>query len=121
MFPSFHALSVSKSVLGLFLPFIIYPPTTPQSVLPVADQRVDVRGVCSLRWSCDGNRRTPLTEESERVLEQLGHSTKVMPLSVNRWRSMGTSPKKVHLGNVLVCTCSFAVSTVFVVFCCSLS
>src|SRR2546421_6232909 len=54
-------------------------PATPQSVLPAADQRVDVRGVCSLRRSCDGNRRTPLTGESERVLEQLGHSTKVMP------------------------------------------
>lgn len=46
------------------------PPTTPQSVFPVADQRVDVRGVCCLRRVCDGNRRTPLTGESERVLEQ---------------------------------------------------
>src|SRR6266567_3775192 len=95
------------NVLGLFLPFIIYPPTTPQSVLPVADQRFEVTGVCSLRRSCDGNRRTPLTGESERVLEQSGHSTKVMELSVNRLRSMETSfPANGHLGDVLVCACS---------------
>jgi hypothetical protein len=33
--------------------------------------------------------RTPLTGESERVREQSGHSTKAMPLSANRLRSMG--------------------------------
>src|SRR6266487_6799618 len=121
-FPSCHALSMSKSVLGLFVPFIIYPPTTPQSVFPVADQRVDVRGACSLRRSCGGNRRTPLTGESERVLPQSGHSTNVTELAVNRLRSMGTTVREnVHLGDALVCTGSSAVSTVFVVFCCSFS
>src|SRR6266571_5356713 len=121
-FPSCHALSMSKSVLGLFVPFIIYPPTTPQSVFPVADQRVDVRGACSLRRSCGGNRRTPLTGESERVLPQSGHSTEVTELSAHRLGSMGTTVREnVHLGDVLVCTGSFAVSTVFVVFCCSFS
>src|SRR2546425_2391740 len=99
----------------------LYPPTTSQSVFPVADQRFDERRVCCLRRLCDGNRRTPLTGESERVLEQPGHSTKLMPLSVNRLRSMGTTPENVQLAVLLVCSCSCAVSTVFVVFCCSLS
>ena len=58
----------------------------------------------------------PLTGESERVLPQRGHSTDVMPLSVNRLRAMGiTVRENVHLGDVLVCTGSFAVSTVFVI------
>jgi hypothetical protein len=37
-----------------------------------------------------GNRSTPLTGESERVLEQRGHSTKAMSLSANRLGSMAT-------------------------------
>lgn len=104
----------------LFLPFIIYPPTTSQFVLSDVDQRFEETFVCFLRQSCGEKRRTPLTGESERVLPQSGHSTNVTPLSVNRLRSMGTTIlENVHLGDVLVCTCSFAVSTVFVVFCCS--
>ena len=96
------------------------PPTTSQSVFPVADQRLPFTSVWILRGSCGGNRRMPLTGESERVLEQSGHSTTVTPLSVNRLRSMETTIREnVHLGDVLVCTGSFAISTVFVVFCCS--
>src|SRR2546430_14115225 len=49
-----------------------YPPTTSQSVFPLADQRLPVTEVCILRRSCGGNRRTPLTGESERVLPQRG-------------------------------------------------
>src|SRR5438045_1139426 len=51
---------------------LLSPPTTPQSIFPVADQRFDVTGVCFLRGPCGGNRRTPLTGVSERVLEQRG-------------------------------------------------
>src|SRR6185437_15357978 len=59
-----------------------------------------------------GNRSTPLTGESERVLEQRGHCTKAMPLSSHRLRSMATlSEENGHLGDVLVCPCSCAVST----------
>ncbi len=61
----------------------------------------------------------PLFGESERVLPQSGHSTNATPLSANRLRSMETSPKNVHLDDVLVCACSFNVSPVFIVFCCS--
>src|SRR5579864_3577891 len=93
-----------------------YPPTTSQSVFPLADQRLPVTEVCILRRSCGGNWRTPLTGESERVLPQSGHSTDVTELAVNRLRSMGiTVRENVHLGDVLVCACSFAVPTVFVV------
>ena len=74
-----------------------------------------------MRSVCAGNRRTPLTGESERVLEQRGYSTKAMPLSVNRLGSMGTSPTNEQLRDGLVCSCSFTVSTVFVVSCGSLS
>ncbi len=103
-------------------PHFLSAPTTPQSVFPVADQRVDERRVCCLRRSCGGNRRTPLLGESERVLPQSGHSAKVTELSVHRLRSMGiTVLENVHLGDVLVCPCSCTVSAVFVVFCCSLS
>src|SRR5712692_7212569 len=99
-----------------------YPPTTSQSVFPLADQRLPVTEVCILRRSCGGNRRTPLTGESERVLPQSGHSTDEMPLSVNRLGSMRiTVRENVHLADVLVCTGSFAVSTVFVGVCCSFS
>src|SRR5712691_6885077 len=98
----------------------IYPPTTLQSVFPVADQRFSVRGVCCLRRVCGLNRRTPLLGESERILPQRGHSTKLTELLVNRLRSMGiSSPENVQLAVLLVFSCSFAVSTVFVVFCCS--
>jgi hypothetical protein len=34
---------------------------------------------------------------------------------------METTPENGHLDDLPVCTCSFAVSTVFVVFCCPLS
>src|SRR6266567_1318265 len=99
-----------------------YPPTTSQSVFPLADQRLPVTEVCILRRSCGGNRRTPLTGESERVLPQSGHSTTVTPLSINRLRSMGIAVREnVHLGDVLVCPCSSTVSTVFVVCCGSFS
>ena len=37
------------------------PPTTSQSVFPVADQRLPFTSVWILRGSCGGNRRTPLT------------------------------------------------------------
>jgi len=48
------------------------------------------------------------------------HSTEVTELSAHRLGSMGTTVREnVHLGDVLVCTGSFAISTVFVVFCCS--
>src|SRR6266487_1921060 len=57
----------------------LYPPTTFQSVFPLADQRLPETFVCVLRGSCGGNRRTPLTGESERVLPQPGHSTDVTP------------------------------------------
>src|SRR6266571_6205479 len=98
------------------------PPTTSQSVCPLADQRLPFTSVWILRGSCGGNRRTPLTGESERVLPQSGHSTEVTELSAHRLGSMGTTVREnVHLGDVLVCTGSFAVSTVFVVFCCSFS
>ena len=64
----------------------------------------------------------PLTGESERVLPQSGHSTDVTELAVNRLRSMATTVlENVHLGDALVCTGSSAISTVFVVFCCSFS
>src|SRR5258708_23874846 len=100
----------------------ISPPTTSQSVFPDEDQRFSVRGVCCLRRVCDLNRRTPLTGERERILPQSGHSTRLIPLSVNRLRSMGTSsPENVQLAVLLVCSGSFAVSTVFIVFCCSFS
>ena len=72
------------------LPLIIYPSTTSQSVFPLAAQRFEVTGVCILRLSCEGKRRTPLCSESERVLEQSGHSTNATPLSANRLRSMET-------------------------------
>ena len=62
----------------------------------------------------------PLLWESERVLPQRGHSTTATELAVNRLRSMGiTVRENVHLGEVLVCSCSFAVSIVFVVEACS--
>src|SRR5947209_5447037 len=64
-------------------------PTTSQSVFPVADQRLPFTSVWILRGSCGGNRRMPLTGESERVLPQRGHSTNVMPLSENRLRATG--------------------------------
>jgi len=54
------------------LPLIIYPSTTSQSVFPLAAQRFEVTEICILRRSCGGNRRTPLTGESERVLPQRG-------------------------------------------------
>ena len=96
-------------------------PTTSQSVFPVVDQRLPFTSVWILRGSCGGNRRMPLTGESERVLEQSGHSTTVTPLSVNRLRSMETTIREnVHLGDVRGSTSSSTVSTVFVVFCCSL-
>src|SRR6266536_481183 len=98
------------------------PPTTSQSVFPVADQRLPFTSVWILRGSCGGNRRTPLTGESERVLPQSGHSTDVTPLFVKGLRSIGiTVLENAHLGDVLVCTDSFAVSAVFVGFCCSFS
>src|SRR6266849_7520200 len=56
------------------------PPTTSQSVFPVADQRFSVRGVCCLRRVCGLNRRTPLLGERERILPQSGHSTRLMEL-----------------------------------------
>src|SRR2546423_332203 len=96
----------------LFLPFIIYPPTTLQSVVPVVDQRFEVCGACCLRGRCALNRMKPLTGESERILPQPGHSTRLMPLSVNRLRSMRTTPENVQLAVLLVSSCSFAVSTV---------
>ena len=89
-------------------------PTTPQSVLPWAAHRTPVTGVCILRRSCDGKRRTPLCGESERMRAQAGHSTKATPLSANRVRSMATTPANVHLGDVFGGPCA---STVFVVFC----
>src|SRR5438874_12746214 len=89
-------------------------PTTSQSVFPVADQCLPFTSVWILRGSCGGNRRTPLTGESERVLPQRGHSTDVTELAVNRLRSMGiTVRENVHLGDVRGSTGSFAVSTVF--------
>lgn len=97
---------------GGFLVSRGYPPTTPQSVFPVADQRFSVCGVCCLRRVCALNRRTPLTGESERILPQPGHSTRLIPLSVNRWRSMRTTPENVQLAVLFVSSCSFAVSTV---------
>jgi hypothetical protein len=73
----------------------------------VADQRLPKTGVWILRGSCGGNRRTPLTGVSERVLPQRGHSTTVTELAVNRLRSMGiTVRENVHLGEVLEC-CDF--------------
>lgn len=72
--------------------------------------RWEVTGVLILRLSCDGNRRKPLCGESERDLEQSGHSTNATLLSANRLRLMETTPENVHLGDLLVCT-------VFVVFC----
>ena len=102
----------SASLFHLFPP----PPTTSQSVFPAADQRLPFTSVWILRGSCGGNRRTPLTGESERVLPQRGHSTTVTALAVNRLRSMGIIVRENgHLGDVLVCTGSFAVATVFVV------
>ena len=62
-----------------------------------------------------------MTGESERVLEQSGHSTKAMPRSVNCLRLMETTPENVHLGDLTVCTCSFAVSALSIVLCCPLS
>src|SRR5260370_25661507 len=88
-------------------------PTTPQSVFPVVDQRLPFTSVWILRGSCGLNRRTPLLGERERVLPQSGHSTRLMPLSVNRLRSMGTSsPENVQLAVLLVCACSSTVSPV---------
>jgi hypothetical protein len=49
---------------------IFSPPTTLQSVFPVADQRFSVRGACCLRRVCGLNRRTPLLGESERILQK---------------------------------------------------
>ena len=90
-------------------------PTTSQSVFPVVDQRLPFTSVWILRGSCGGNRRMLLTGESERVLPQRGHSTTVTELSVHRLGSMGiTIRENVQLDDVLVCPCSFAVSTVFV-------
>jgi hypothetical protein len=87
-------------------------PTTSQSVFPVVDQRLPFTSVCILRGSCGGNRRTPLTGESERVLPQRGHSTDETELAVNRLRSMGSTVRENgHLGEVLVCTGSFACSS----------
>src|SRR5215467_14453575 len=94
---------------------VVSPSTTPQSVLPLAAHRTPVTGVCSLRRSCDGNRRTSLRGESERMRAQSGHSTKATPLSVNRVRSMATTPANVHLGDGLGGTWA---STVCVVFGC---
>src|SRR6266536_499682 len=100
-----------------FASFVLYPPTTPQSVFPVVDQRLPRSSVWILRGSCDGNRRMPLTGVSERVLPQRGHSTTETELVVNRLRSMGiTVLENGHLGEVLVCSCSFAVSTGSTVF-----
>src|SRR5437867_4136947 len=81
------------------------PPTTSQSVFPdEAAHRKPVTGVCILRRSCGGNRRTPLLGESERVLPQSGHSTEVTELSAHRLGSMGTTVREnMHLGEVLVC------------------
>src|SRR5260370_10896038 len=64
-------------------------PTTSQSVFPVVDQRLPFTSVWILRGAFGGNRRMPLTGESERVLPQLGHSTTVTELSVHRLGSMG--------------------------------
>src|SRR3989454_10897715 len=103
----------------LFLPSVIYPPTTSQFVLSDVDQRSPVTGAFVFLLVWYGYRRTPLTGESERVLEQRGHCTKAMPLSAKRLRSMATtSEENGHLGDVLVCPCSCAVSTVCAVFCC---
>ena len=87
---------------------------TSQSVLSLAVHRTPVTGVCRLRRSCDGNHRTPLRGESERMREHSGHSTKATPLSANRLRSMATSPENGHLEALLDGT---RASTVFVVFC----
>src|SRR5229473_3131477 len=89
--------------LNLCLPFILYPPTTPQSVLSDVAQRLPVTGVFVLRGLCGLKRRTPLTGESERVLPQSGHSTRATSLISHRLRSMATSiPENVHLGEMLV-------------------
>src|SRR5215470_322784 len=94
--------------------YVVSPSTTPQSVLSLDAHRTPVTGVCNLRRSCDGNRRTPLRGESERMRAQSGHSTKAMPLSANRLRSMATTPANVHLDDGLGGTWA---STVCVVFC----
>src|SRR5579885_1830081 len=92
-----------KSFTGQrFSSFILYPPTTPQSAFPVVDQRLPRSSVWIFRGSCGGNRRTPLTGVSERVLPQRGHSTTVTELAVNQLRSMGMSVREnMHLGEVL--------------------
>ena len=109
----FHERRGKKvSWVQLFSPFILYPPTTPQSVFPVVDQRLPETRVWILRGSCGGNRSTPLTGESERVLPQRGHSTDGTELSVNRLRSMGSTVRENgHLGEVFVCIGSFACSS----------
>ena len=90
-------------------------PTTSPSVFPVVDQRLPRASVWIVRGACGGNRRMPSPLESERFLPQRGHSTTVTGLSVHRLGSMGiTIQENVQLDDVLVCPCSFAVSTVFV-------
>lgn len=56
--------------LNLCLSFLLYPPPTLQSVVPLTDQRFSVTGVCCLRGGCALNRRTSLLGESERILPQ---------------------------------------------------
>jgi len=95
-FPCFGSKTVEHS--HYLLPFSTKPftrvhhhflPTTSQSVFPVVDQRLPFTSVWILRGAFGGNRRMPLTGESERVLPQRGHSTTVTELSVHRLGSMG--------------------------------
>jgi hypothetical protein len=90
--------------------FFLSPPTIFQIVSRMA-HRFEETFAFVLRLSREGNRRTPLLGESERVLAQLGHSTSVTPLSRKRWSSMETTPKNVHLGILTVCTCESLASS----------
>ena len=68
-----------------------YPPTTLQSVFPVADQRFAGNLVCCLRGTCALNRRMPQNPgKVNAFFHRKAHSTKLVLLSVNRLRSMET-------------------------------